>query len=115
VGRELQRIETEDELRAALATREELGAEFEPQIVESFLARVEREIDERVDMRLAEYAEAEGGDSRDASDVAIWSLGLGIPLTGAAGGTGGVAAIIFVWIGIVFVNFAYALSRLRSR
>jgi hypothetical protein len=66
-----------------------------------------------VDDRLAERAEGAGGDSRDASDLVIWSLGLGIPLTGAAGGTAGLAGIVAVWIGIVLVNFAFVLSRLR--
>jgi hypothetical protein len=113
MARELERTKAGEELRASLATREELGTEFEPQIVESFLEKIERQIDERVDARLEKLDEEVGGDSRDASDVAIWSLGLGIPLTGAAGGTAGVAGIIMVWVGIVLVNFAYALARLR--
>ena len=111
--KELTPAQVTEELRASLAAREELGAEFEPQIVESFLERLDRQIDERVGARLAEHEEEAGGDSRDASDVAIWSLGFAIPLTGAAGGTAGVAGIIVVWIGIVFVNFAYALTRIR--
>ena len=45
---------TEDELRAALKTRQELGEEFEDEIVESFLSRVEDAIDARVEARVNE-------------------------------------------------------------
>ena len=37
--------DAEDELRVALLTRQELGQEFEDEVVESFLSRVEDAID----------------------------------------------------------------------
>jgi len=41
------------EIRAAAETHRELGPEYHDAVVESFLAKVEKEIDARVDARLA--------------------------------------------------------------
>ncbi len=46
--------DAEDELRVALLTRQELGQEFEDEVVESFLSRVEDAIDARVEARVSE-------------------------------------------------------------
>jgi hypothetical protein len=101
-----------EELEAAVAARKELGAELEPQVIDSFVDRIERTIEARVDARL-ERTDVDDHDSRNAIGVALGSLGIGIPLTGAAGGTTGLAGIIVVWIGIVLVNYAYFLGRFR--
>lgn len=45
--------------------------------------------------------------------LAILSLALGIPLTAIAAGTGGLAGLLIVWVGIVLVNAVYAWSRTR--
>lgn len=45
--------------------------------------------------------------------LAIVSLALGIPLTAIAAGTGGLAGLLIVWVGIVLVNAVYAWSRTR--
>jgi hypothetical protein len=102
-----------EELEAALGARRELGADFESQVVEAFLARVEREIDARVDARLAERRGAERADKNPAAGVALASIGMGIPITAIAGGTSGIPGILIVWIGIVLVNVAHALARRR--
>ena len=100
-----------DEAASALGARRELGAEMEPAVVEAFVERVEREIDARVDARLAERG---GGTSppRQGFDgrlgLALASLGIATPLTAIAGGIGGLVAILIVWIGIVAVNVARA-------
>ena len=41
-----------DELEAAIAARRELGRAHEPEVVDSFLARIEKQIDARVEERL---------------------------------------------------------------
>ena len=109
-----ERAEVGDELRAALAARKELGTDFEPELVGSFVEKVGRAIDERIDARVRQV-DAERDRSRDARSVAIWSLVLGLFLTGAAGGTAGLAGVVVVWIGIVLVNFAFALTRAPRR
>jgi hypothetical protein len=42
-----------EEIRAAAEAHRELGTEYHDAVVESFLAKIEREIDARVDARLA--------------------------------------------------------------
>src|ERR1700730_15654107 len=45
-----------DEVRAAAATHHELGPEYQSAVIESFIDKVGREIDARVDSRLANGA-----------------------------------------------------------
>ena len=44
---------TPDEIRAAAETHHEIGPEYQPAVIESFLEKVGQEIDARVDARLA--------------------------------------------------------------
>jgi len=99
-----------EEAASTLAARRELGAEMEPAVVAAFVERVERQIDARVDARLAERG---GGRARHDGwlSLPIASLGVAIPLTAIAGGIGGLVAILIVWIGIVAVNVAHARGR----
>jgi hypothetical protein len=95
------------EVSVAIETRRELGEELEPQIIEGFLERVGKEIDERVDQRL----QKKGSGDRGTIGLAVFSMGFAIPLSGIAAGTSGLAGLLVVWAGIVAVNFAYALRR----
>lgn len=97
-----------DELSAAVEARRELGQELEPQVIEGFLERVGKAIDERVDERLARLP---GDGGRGQFGLAVVSLLFGIPLTGIGAGTTGLAGLVVVWLGIVLVNLAYALKR----
>ncbi|MFN8557302.1 MAG: hypothetical protein U0531_08115 [Dehalococcoidia bacterium] len=83
---------TRDDLRAALRARGELGPELEAEVVEAFLARVERAMDERVDARVRERLVGEGIEtaglgSRMMAPVAT-TLKLGAGLTAVARGIG---------------------------
>jgi hypothetical protein len=102
-------VERED-VHAAIEARRELGAELEPQVIDTFIERVEKRIDERV------------RDSRPARPrpipliLPLGSLGIGIGATGAAlgptnGGAGGIIVAIIAWLAIALVNIAYALRR----
>ena len=100
-----------DELEAAVEARRELGRERERDVIDSFLDRVEREIDARVDERLARRG---GGPParRTGSDwgfvlLAISSLGIGIAVTGAASGTGHAWVAGIAWVVILLVNALY--------
>jgi hypothetical protein len=97
-----------EELVAAMEARRELGQELEPQVIEGFLERVGKQIDERVDQRLKRRG-SEGDESRIG--LVVVSLLFGIPLTGIGAGTTGLAGLLVVWAGIVLVNLAYALRR----
>lgn len=111
-----------DEIRAAAETHRELGPDYQEAVIESFLDKVGKEIDARVDARL-------GSGRRDwrpqpapkqhhgsAMALAIVSMVLGIPLTAivlAAGShPAGLAGLLIVWAAIVAINVAFAI-RLR--
>ena len=104
-----------DELEAAVAARRELGREHEPEIVDSFLARVEQQIDARVDEKLAQsrYAPQRRGGGPDwaAAFLGIASLGIGIGATGAAASQGQGWIAVFAWTAIVLVNLLYYRHR----
>jgi hypothetical protein len=108
-----------DEVRAALHARDELAREYEPAVVEAFAERVEREIDARVDARLARMrderpARSPSGPGTGSIVLALGSMGLGIGATGAAtgmGGSEGVVVAIVVWIAIALINVANAARR----
>ena|SRR5436190_12340214 len=104
-----------EDLEAAVAARRELGREREPEVVDSFLARIEQQIDARVDEKLEQsrYAPQRRGGGGDwaAAILGIASLGIGIGATGAttSQGQGWVAAV--AWIAIVLVNALYYRHR----
>ena len=90
-----EEIVQRDEVSSALEARRELGPEYEDAVVDPFVDKIERRLEELLDdpIRLA---------------VPFGSLGLAIFLLGIAGGTAGLAGVIVVAVAIVVVNFAYA-------
>lgn len=116
----------QDELRrdldATLQARKELGKEYESELVDSFLKRLDARMDarsERPDDRQPSYDRARRGWSsgRPGSRLAVVSLVLGIPLTAIASDaqSGGLIGLLACWAGIVGVNFAAALGDRRDR
>lgn len=100
---------TREDVRTAVGARRELGEEFEPEVVDAFLERVERTIDARAEQRAdAVCAEARRSSNLDGSQLAlaIVSLGTGVPITAIAAEQGGVAGTVVAWLGIVGVNVA---------
>ena len=94
-----------EELQAAIEARRELGPTHEPELVESFVERIEQRLAER---QPAPPARREG---REGSFVlALISMGVAIPLTAIALLNGGLIALLVVWAGIVLVNLAYSRS-----
>ena len=109
-----------DELIAALAARRELGAELEPAVIDSFVERLERAIDARVDREVERRMQSlprqrggGGGFGIGHIILALGSLGIGVGATGAATGMGdaaGVVVALVAWAAIALVNIAYAFS-----
>jgi hypothetical protein len=100
-------VERED-LRAAIEARRELGEEMEPHVVDAFLERVEKRIDERLERKPAPH--------RSVTPLALGSLFAGVAATGAAlgptdGDVGGTIVAIVAWVAIAIVNVAYARRR----
>ncbi|RFS83514.1 hypothetical protein D0T12_20965 [Actinomadura spongiicola] len=109
--------EVGQELRAALAARQELGHDFEPEIVESFLERldatIEARVDARVEARLAESAAARPERRGTSPELVFASMLGGFLATGAIGGTmgsGGMPAVLVVWIVVGVINVAAVLG-----
>jgi hypothetical protein len=98
------------DVETALEARRELGREYEPQVIDAFVDRIEQRIEERVGFR--KPAERQPIPLL----LPLGSLGIGIGATGAAlgptnGGAGGILVAIIAWIAIAIVNVAYALRR----
>lgn len=111
-----------EDLQAALGARRELGPEYEDAVIDSFLERVDKSIQARVDARVAERAGDRGQVARRPSQrgtdsglvLGIVSLCTGIPISGIAGGTGEVRGLVVAWAGIAVVNLAHAWGRRRA-
>jgi hypothetical protein len=114
-----------EEIRAAAETHHELGPGYQDAVIESFLDKVGREIDARVDMRLAQQqsplARARRGHSGSPMALAITSMALGIPISAIAVAAGthpaGFMGLLVVWIAIAVINVVYNVSyaaRLRQ-
>jgi hypothetical protein len=98
-----------EEIRAAAELHRELGPEYRDAVVESFLDRVDKEIDARVDRRLA----AQPRPQPRAMALAIVSVAVGIPLTGmilSLSHSGQLAELAVVWVMIAVINVAYAVG-----
>jgi hypothetical protein len=110
-----------NEIRAAAETHRELGPDYRDAVVDSFLDKVGREIDARVDARLATAArqvpQQPERPPRRIPEVAMLAitLGLGIPLSAIAVAAGthpaGLWGLVVVWIALAVINIAYATRR----
>lgn len=107
------------ELRASLEARRELGPEYEGELVEGFLERLDQAIDARVDSRLeqrrAAAPPAKGGMDGGRLALGIVTTALGVPLTAIVTNSahGSAALVVVIWVAIVLVNLAAALGRRR--
>jgi hypothetical protein len=108
--------EARKDLAATVEARRELGAEYEPEIIDAFL--------EKVDARIAERTAAQQPpvkmlpppkDDPGGLALAIVSVVAGIPITGIAANQEGLLAIFVCWGGLVGINLARAVSRFVAR
>ncbi|MEU8683821.1 hypothetical protein [Streptomyces sp. NPDC048611] len=117
--------ELRKELDATLQTRKELGPEYETELLESFLEKLEAGVDRRVRRQLAEQQiqvargtlpprRAGGGrEFWERFGFAAFSLLLAIPLSTVAAAYAGLAGLLVTWAGIVGVNAVHG-SRTRQ-
>jgi hypothetical protein len=103
-----------DEIRAAAEVHAELSPDYRDAVVESFLDRVNKEIDARVDQRVAAARQPAAPAQRPRTvALAIASIALGIPITaiiGALGNGSQATELVIVWIAIAVINVAYAIG-----
>lgn len=119
------------EIRAAAEVHHELGPDYRDAVIDSFLEKVGREIDARVDARLASYRNSPGAPvppqgaqapaehhhaGRSANTfLAVASMALGIPLTAiVVGEPDGITALVFIWLAIAVINVAHAVRQRRT-
>jgi hypothetical protein len=91
-----------DDIEAAIEARRELGGEMEPHVIDSFVDRIEKRIDERTTRIPVERKGREG-----SFVLALASLAAAIPITAIAATHGGITAMVVAWIGIVLLNAVY--------
>ncbi|MFJ9179506.1 hypothetical protein [Streptomyces sp. NPDC102360] len=113
--------ELKKELDATLHARRELGDEYEPALVDSFLDKVEQRLDSVVDRRvrrqLAEHRITVARGARDSGaenwgerfGFAVISLVLAIPLSAIAVANADLPGLFVAWGGIVGVNALHAV------
>lgn len=132
---------TPEELRAAAEVHTELGPHYSDAVLESFLDKVSRDIDARVDARLgrtgyqaatpqfqfqphpqgqlqpqpqAQPAPNEHHHKHFSGSpfaLAIASLIFGIPISAITAAITGIRGLLVAWIGISIINIAYAVRR----
>jgi hypothetical protein len=97
-----------DEVRAAAEIHDELGPDYRGAVIESFLDKVGKEIDARVDARLAEARPAPPAHP-SSLPVVVLTLIASIPLTAIAATRP--SELVVVWIGLVLINLGFAVRR----
>ena len=103
---------------ALLATRGELGPEYDKALVDSFADRMEREIQRRSSHGTEEWRarrQDARGDRQRQLALGIVSLGGGIPITAISASITGLPGLITAWAGIGVVNIAHAWVINRRR
>ncbi|GGX77007.1 hypothetical protein [Streptomyces hiroshimensis] len=112
--------ELKKDLAATLETRKELGPEYEAELVDAFLEKVDRKLDAEIDRRVRrqsaelQMAVARGarphldghgpGSFGERFGFAAVSLVLAIPLSAIAVVNAHLAGLLVTWAGIVGVN-----------
>ncbi|NUS16559.1 MAG: hypothetical protein HOY69_35040 [Streptomyces sp.] len=119
------------ELSATLQARKDLGAEYESELVDSFIEKVSDRIDSHVEQRVRrELAQQQTSFARaDRRPIgppqpgagfarygfAAFTLIAAIPLSAISAVNAGTEGLFFTWAGIVGVNFAQGLAHSRSK
>jgi hypothetical protein len=94
----------ENELRAALAAREELGEEMTPAVIDAFVARIEQRLDERADER--ERALKRRRDHQ--KDMTLGAMGISVPLLAIAAIFTGLPGVVAVCVALAVIAIVSA-------
>jgi hypothetical protein len=114
--------EVRKDLRAAAAARQELGAEYEDAIIESFLEKLDAREAQRHGQDLEfrqrdQMLEAVGLKRRETDPgglaLAIISVVAAIPITAIAADILGLVGTVVCWVGLVGINLARNSTRRR--
>ncbi len=105
-----------DEVKVHLGAFRDLGPEYEDEVVDSFVEKVQRSLDSR----LIEREEVHRTSSRDIDNevniAALIKVALcvGLPLTAVAGGIAGASGVVVVWV-VLAILFCVSTGIPRAR
>jgi hypothetical protein len=99
--------ETKAELEATVEARRELGPAHDQELIDGFLDRMGKELDRRIDERIA----AREPKKRASSPLNPATLGVSIPIIAIAGGIGGVAGLFIAFAALTLVFIIAELRR----
>lgn len=108
------RPEAVRDLSQTLTAQQAAGPASTEALAQNFLARVQRDIDEQVDLRVQQQLAnwKPPSPSRSAQkdmEFMLGSLGISIPLTAIAAFIGGgIWGVAVVWAGIIIINLVWA-------
>ena len=95
---------TKDEIRAALAARQELGDEMEPMLVDAFVERIERQLAARA----GESAGALKRKREHQKEMVLGAMGISVPLMAIAAVFGGLPGIVAVCVALAVIAIVSA-------
>jgi hypothetical protein len=87
-----ERVIPREELEAAVDARKELGAEMEPAVIDAFVERIER----RLEQRAGESEQALKRKRAHQKEMVLGAMGISIPLFALAAIFTGLAGVIVV-------------------
>jgi NCAIR mutase (PurE)-related protein len=96
--------EPQKELEATIAARKELGPEHEEHLIAGFLERIDKEIDRRVEERVARRHRPQLALNKE-------SVGIAVPVVAVAGIFGGVVGVVGALIALAVIFVAVSVSR----
>ena len=100
---------TREELRAILSARQELGTEYNDELADMLMERLDAVIDRRVEARLQDIPQ---GSLSPA--VPICSFIFAIPATAIVASLTGFVGVAFVWAAVVLVNILYSGKKISD-
>ena len=92
-----------DDLQATIAARRELGSEHDAELIDAFVARIERRLDARPRTKHVATGSRTGG----GVGLGIASMALAIPLIAIGGSFGGPFGVLAVCVLLVVINALY--------
>ena len=98
-----------DELQAILSARQELGAEYNDELADMLMERLDAVIDRRVEARLQNVSK-----SSLSPAVPICAFIFAIPLTAIAASLVGPVGVAIVWVALIMVNILYSGKKISD-
>ena len=100
---------TREELDAILSARQELGAEYNDELADMLMERLDAVIDRRVEARLQNVPQ-----SSLSPAVPICSFIFAIPATAIVASLTGPLGVALVWAAVVIVNILYSGKKISE-